>query len=463
MMVGNDLSHDPRVSRAAQTARDQGYRVVMLGYDSTGGADGLPNDAEGHVIPSSWRFHSAKALACLLLRPLFFWNPLWMLWRLGRHCPQIIPPGWRAWANRKWAAKVIRTERTQKSWNERLLDQISLVLAVGDIQRVLGKAGRSIQADLYHAHDLPALPAAIVASRGLRARLVYDAHELWAEMDPEWMWWFKAWARRLERRTIKLADRCIVVNSAIGKVLTEQYGIDAPVEVLNCPSLHGSFDERAVRERKDLGLGPNDVAVLYQGRYESGRGLEQLIDASQHLSPNITVFLRGYGKWEGHLRARVQDIRGKARIRFLPPVPMHDLVGAAAFADIGVLPYRATCENNRLAAPNKLFEYMMAGLAIAASDLPAVRRLVGKSGGTWFFDPDDPLSIARTLNVMGHSSQILAKAKQVCRQLAGSRYNWETESRNLLGIYESLTGRRPGARAGTTIAPASMTGRASLC
>ncbi len=457
MMAANDLSHDPRVERAARAASRGGYRVVRLGHDPEGTADRPPRHGEGRILVPSWRYHIAKAFASVVLRPVFFLNPLWTIRRVARRWPRVVAGRWRDWVERRWARRVARAAGRRRAWNSRWLDQVNLVLSCADLTRVMGKAGRAVRADLYHAHDLPALPAALAAAEASGAGVVYDAHELWVEMNPEWCWWFRQWATRLEARHIVQADRCIAVNGSIGKTLSERYGVASPTTILNCPDRHQYSEERAHDDRKNLSLGPNDVAVLYQGRYEPGRGLEELIDAAPLLTAHMTVFLRGYGVWEERLRERVRKNGMEARVKFLPPVPMDDLVQAAAFADIGVLPYRPVCENNRLASPNKLFEYMMAGLAVAASDLPELRRLLGENG--WFFDPNDPASIAQALNSAAGGRETLNRVKASCRESARTRYNWETEGRTLVAVYDVVTGCRRTQPACAKGEPGVLAGR----
>ena len=57
-----------------------------------------------------------------------------------------------------------------------------------------------------------------------------------------------------------------------------------------------------------------------------------------------------------------------------------DLVAALAPFDVGLVIDRPATENTRLALPNKLFEYLMAGLAVVVPDAPAMAALVEREG-----------------------------------------------------------------------------------
>jgi glycosyltransferase involved in cell wall biosynthesis len=95
--------------------------------------------------------------------------------------------------------------------------------------------------------------------------------------------------------------------------------------------------------------------------------------AADYLLPDVRLVLRGFGIIERELKALSV---GRANVRFENPVDTNKLVSAAGEADVGIIPYLPTNLNNYLASPNKLFEYIQAGLPIAASDSPVMRRVV---------------------------------------------------------------------------------------
>lgn len=104
---------------------------------------------------------------------------------------------------------------------------------------------------------------------------------------------------------------------------------------------------------------------------------------------------------------------------------------------MGVIPFLPTCLNHYLNTPNKLFEYMLAGLPVAAADLPDLRRFVeGERIGT-LFDPFSPSDIARALVELWKDPEREAKglrAHEACKR----RWNWESEGRQMLDCYKTL-------------------------
>jgi glycosyltransferase involved in cell wall biosynthesis len=132
------------------------------------------------------------------------------------------------------------------------------------------------------------------------------------------------------------------------------------------------------------------------------------------------------------------ELRVQDRVMFAPPVPMVELVQVASEADLGVAPFLPVCLNTRFCLPNKLFEYMMAGLAIVATDVPEMRKIVLGHGVGLMFPSDDPKEMAAVCNeLLGDKSRLLQMKKNSA--LAATQiYNWEQEERRLLQAYTAL-------------------------
>src|SRR5207245_6962129 len=114
------------------------------------------------------------------------------------------------------------------------------------------------------------------------------------------------------------------------------------------------------------------------------------------------------------------------RVHFLPPAHPARLVESLAGFDVGVVPYRPTTLNNRLCLPNKIFEYLQAGLALAVSALPEMARVVKEIGAGEVFNPEQPRDIARAVNGMtGHAKRLAELEGR--ERAAAKRYTCETQ------------------------------------
>ncbi len=297
-----------------------------------------------------------------------------------------------------------------------------------------------LDGDVYHAHDLDTLLASYIASRSKRAKLVYDAHELMVEESTvqgrpitRAMWWI------LENLLIRRADRVLTVNRSIANELVKRYGIESPEVVMNCPEYRRT--RRTKKLRQILGTESSQSIILYQGGLLPGSGLEVLIESMHWLEQVILVFL-GTGPARPELR-RLATSRGlEDRVKFLDPVPFDVLPYYTASADLGLAVVRNAGLSYYLSLPNKIFDYIMAGVPVVASDFPERGRAVLESGTGVAVDPSDPRAIAEVVKSLLRDRRLYRRMVANCRKTA-KMCNWGTESSKLVALYESLF-RDPG-------------------
>jgi len=244
------------------------------------------------------------------------------------------------------------------------------------------------------ASDLYTLPALAAAARRHGAALVYDARELYAALDSAHgrpvvsaVW------QAVEDRYAPRADAVLTVGDAIADRLAERVGIDRPLVLYNAPqAAPGAPDPAALRRALSL---PDDgrMVVLYQGLFRQGRGLPSLAEATSRVEGVRTVLIG-----EGALEASLAET-GKAlgdRLVVHPFVPPDRLAALTPGADLGACLIEPLTESLRLSLPNKLFEYLAAGVPVLASPLPEIRAVVDQGVGV-LADPHDPGAVADAL------------------------------------------------------------------
>lgn len=299
--------------------------------------------------------------------------------------------------------------------------------------------------DALHAHDLNTLPVAAALARRTGLPLTYDAHELYPEISTLSTREAAVW-RGLERRLAGRADNILTVCDSIAGELERRYGVRAPTVLLNCPAApnggpamstgNGDFPVQWTGNAPSPRPGDSPTGepiVLYQGGFAPHRGLETLVRAAHGLERG-TIVLMGWGRLEGELRELIAREGLGERVRIVPPVPPADVVAEAARATVGVIPYEPIGLNNTYTTPNKLFDYMAAGLPVAASRLPELIRFVegGEIGLT--FTPGDPAALAAALNeILADPARYAAMRERA--QEAARQYTWENESQKLLALY----------------------------
>ena len=215
-------------------------------------------------------------------------------------------------------------------------------------------------ADVYHAHNVPALPGCWLAARLRRSRLVYDAHEIYAISSRMPKGQTGGHTRRqhveaaIERRLAPGADLRITASEAYGRVIADALRIPAPIAVPNYPPLPPLFAESPLRGL--IGASADEVVVLYQGGFYLGsRPLDVLVRAVPLLPENYRLVLLGFGvAGEEEILAQLaKDLGVTDRVTLLPPVAHQDLARFTAGADIGVVPLTVTQDATRLVAPEQ--------------------------------------------------------------------------------------------------------------
>lgn len=296
---------------------------------------------------------------------------------------------------------------------------------------------RDQEFDLLHAHDLLTLPVGVAVSRSTKKPLVYDSHELYTEMSTlrrveRLVWSF------LEHRLIHRATTMITVCDSIASEFERRYKVPAPLTLLNCPlrPVPAASEKNLLRAKVGLEHSTKRI-VLYQGGLVPNRGLEELIEASRSFDDAVLV-LMGWGRIEDALRAQLERDGLQDSVLITPPVPQDELIGYTAGADVGVIPFKAVGLNNYYATPNKLFEYLAAGLPIACSGFPELTRFVEGASAGATFDPDDPADMAQTINALLADEEALDAMRHNARR-AGETFVWENESLKLVELYEDLS------------------------
>lgn len=292
--------------------------------------------------------------------------------------------------------------------------------------------------DIYHGHDLHTVPTAFKTAKRTNAKVVYDAHELYTEMSG-----LKPIERKLypiiERKYAPKVDALITVNESIATELKDRYHLKKkPSIIFNCPEISNNIiltENDVLREK--LNIPKETKIVLYQGGYSINRGLFNLIKSAKYVNNGVIVFM-GWGKIEDELRNEVKKLNLENKVIFTPGVPQNELLNHSKSAEVGVIPYQFVGLNNYYTSPNKLFEYINAGVPIAGSDFPELKRVIDKYNIGETFDPESPKSIAEAVNKILDNSDYQKTLKENTK-LAAKDFTWEQEEKKLLEIYNDLT------------------------
>lgn len=297
------------------------------------------------------------------------------------------------------------------------------------------QAASQIPARVFHASDLYVLPAMHAAAKAHRARLVYDARELYTHVaSTAGRPWVRLVWRWVEGRHIRAADAVFTVSESIAERLASRYRIARPVLLHNVPPLQQVAPSDYLRQQTNADAGT--VLLLHQGSIQKDRGCTLLADAMREVTGARLVFLGG-GPMKAALQQRVAQQRLEDRVHFLDPVPPDALLAVTASADVGITLLEDTCLNHRFALPNKLFEYAMAGLPILASDLPEIRRVVAEHDVGLVVNPADRAALVAGLQRMVDDAD--ARQRWASRTpTVFETFSWERASQRLTHAYQNV-------------------------
>lgn len=404
MVVKNQLWNDARVKKEALALSGAGWSVTILAFPEEGAPERETwNGIEVVRVPRSGRLRAAvrKALDTREARP-------GLLSGIRRH------------PVKKSLGNLFHSVLYQR----RLL---ALALKTG--------------ADVFHAHDLDTLAVCAAAAWLRRARLVYDSHELWLHSTRHLEGTdrlFRLLEKLAEKTLAPRADAVIAVTPGRARKMERMYPSVSPVVVANYPP-EVPPGERDPEIRKDLGAGEDDFLFLYQGVICPHRGLEQLAEASAMLEGSSgAVAVLGHDAGGGALREYAVRLGSGTRIVFHPPVTSEELHRYTASADAGLVLFQGSCLNHVLSLPNKLFEYMMAGIPVLACDLPEIARVIRKHGCGVTVNPADPKAVARAMRDMAANPGEARRMGERGREAALKHYTWDVSARGLLYLYSRL-------------------------
>jgi glycosyltransferase involved in cell wall biosynthesis len=289
---------------------------------------------------------------------------------------------------------------------------------------------------VVHAHDAAMLLPGLLGARLVGARLVYDSHELATGVpyrDRRW----GAFVALVERLAVPRADAVITVTGGIAERLRDHYGLaETPAVVRNVCALEAGAPDGTLRARLGIGDAP---LVLHQGAAAPERGCETLVRAIA-LVPEAQLVFLGTGEpgFDAALAELAAGLGVRERVHLCASIPLEELLSRTAEADVGVTLLQDTCENHRLALPNKLFEYVAAGVPVVASDLPELRRAMAELGAGRVVDAGSPEAVAAALRAA--LAERGGEAVRAASERARSLLSWEHERERLLAVYERALG-----------------------
>ena len=305
----------------------------------------------------------------------------------------------------------------------------------------MGKESWLIRPTVVHCHDAVSLPVGYFLKTLTQAKFIYDSHELWSQAHhrPRPLFVLKM-SLFIERFLARRADQIITVSNGIALYLMGYFCNRNVAVVRNTPSyVQQSVRVRDQREvlRSSLGIGASDKVLVYQGLVKRERGVFLLLDAMRTVNdPSIKLMIVGDGPDFNELVSLTKSLKLQRLIKFAGKVVQDDLAKYTMSGDVGIHAIPNTCLNHDLCLPNKLFEYLNAGLPVLVTNLREMSSFVISNNLGLTFEDSEPSSIASAIESIFANARYLELAKTVA--MRRELFDWSLDSSVLSKIYEDV-------------------------
>jgi glycosyltransferase involved in cell wall biosynthesis len=267
-----------------------------------------------------------------------------------------------------------------------------------------------------------------------RIPLIYDSHEYFTGV-PElkdrplvrWIW------KSIERFIFPNLKYVLTVSDSIADLYEKEYSV-RPLTVRNC-SLNSS--DLGQYSKTEIGIHPDHLLLILQGTgINTDRGGEELIDAIK-ITENVSLLIIGSGDLLQLLKQKVNELGLDERVKFISKIPWDQLIKYTRSADIGISVDRNTNVNYEFSLPNKVFDYISAGIPVIASDLKEIRKIVIENSCGLIIPEVTPLEISKAIIKLRDDEGLLLQLKKNAVE-ASKSVNWETESLKVNELYKSI-------------------------
>ena len=423
------VEHRLRDARRRNRARRRQRRVVLAGWSDDEGTTTAQVELlarEREAIDSS--------VTQSTLRPRRFLVRARS--KVQRELDRVVSTAWKA-NDRMWSRTGLWA-----SWRAVTPELRDYELAFGPVLDLLAP-------DVIHAHDfhmvnVASLAARRAAAQGRRVPWVYDAHEFvpgMATYGGKTPRVIAAYAEA-EREYARDAAAVITVSPFIADELRRRHRLtELPTVVYNAPASSSEpLDGPDIRSAVGL---PTDVPLaVYSGGVTPARGIDVVVRALPEL-PDVHLAIVAVPSTKGRvvdaLVGEAERLGVRDRVHLLEPVGPDQVTAFLRTADVGVHPLPGGIPNHDMALPNKLFEYLQAGLPLVVSDAKALAQFVTDNGVGGSFRTGDAVDLAATLRrvLADHDRYVASVHSQRERDIA----SWQGQEPALLAVYSRLLGR----------------------
>ncbi len=280
-----------------------------------------------------------------------------------------------------------------------------------------------VRPQIIMAHNIDTLLPAYLAAKKCGAQLIFDSMEFHSDMGEDQLASQVRLIQRIEKLCLPACSLVTTVSQPAVDLLEQEYGLEHVVALHNVPNTE-----------EVTGIAKEDGFCLYWRNSTLGlgqRGLGDCIQALPLLPHEVKLHLQGRPANDGGAAIRELAAQCGVADRVITHAPYQpgNAIREAARFHVGLCMEHAGIRNHEIALSNKVFDYHMAGLAIVASDLPAMGQLIRRSQGGLLYEPGNVASLAKQLLQLYQQPSLHQRLAQNARAYAVEHGNIEVEMR----------------------------------
>ena len=309
---------------------------------------------------------------------------------------------------------------------------------LGILAPALRRAAFRSNADLLIAHSEPTMAAVAEAGRRRGCNIGVDLEDWFSEDGTEEVRNSRPvrLLRSLEQFILNEGTHSSCPSRAMSNAIAKEFGCTPPAVIYNAFAWsERRLLDRQIKDRRSLRI---PSVHWYSQTLGHTRGLEDLLASLPYLKHEVEIHLRGkpvvgFEQWlMEHVPAE-----WRARIFIHGLVTNDELLSRIAEHDIGFAGEMKFCRNRDMAASNKFLHYLLAGLAVVASDTVGQREVAERAGkAVMLYQSGDPQALAAQLNALLASAERLRAAKAAALLAAKTTFCWERQTSTLLQSIE---------------------------
>ena len=279
------------------------------------------------------------------------------------------------------------------------------------------------------------LPFAAELKKTTGAKLIYDSQEYFVGQYQKYAKSELDWVIAAEKKYIHDVNIVISTTNVMGERLKSDYDLKAPVvRVRNVPSLN-----MLKHEMPDNDINKQQLNLIWHGMgiyLNNTRGVHILVQAMAKVKSNVKLTLQGTlnPSQQSILNDYINKHNLQDKITVRPPADPYKIVQSLQGFDIGMIGELPEEDNQRLTSSNKLFDYINAGLAVVASDLPGLRETVAEYNVGKLYTPGNLEDLAEAIDLMAEDRQLLGRYQANSKSVSAKELYWEHDFVNVWNI-----------------------------